>query len=160
MDHETRDLNLDEVLIGGREMREIVIVDYDASWPAPFEAERTRVQQALGVRALCIEQIGSTAVTGLAAEPIIDLLATMKNPEDDSSIAAAMKSEGYELRVREAGHRMFARLGTTSTCTSGEMQTPKSRAACAFATGFVIALRIVKPTSYSNDSWQDATGAT
>lgn len=107
VDSESRDLSLDEVLIGGREKREIVITDYNAGWPARFEAERARVQRALGVRALRIEHIGSTAVAGLAAKPIIDLLVTVDDPEDDTSTLPALTSIGYELRVREPGHRMF-----------------------------------------------------
>jgi GrpB-like predicted nucleotidyltransferase (UPF0157 family) len=102
-----RDRELDEILIGGREKRRIVIVDYDASWPARFEAERARVQRALGARAIRIEHIGSTAVPGLAAKPIIDLLVTVEDPDDDAELAPALTAAGYELRVREPGHRMF-----------------------------------------------------
>jgi GrpB-like predicted nucleotidyltransferase (UPF0157 family) len=71
------DRELDKVLIGGREKREIVIVEYDESWPARFEAEHARVRQALGARAFGIEHIGSTAVPGLVAKSIIDLLVTV-----------------------------------------------------------------------------------
>ncbi len=98
---------LDEVLIGGREQRRIVIVDYDPSWPARFELERDRVQRALGALAHRIEHIGSTAVPGLAAKPIIDLLVTVTDPDDDVTTVPALESAGYQLRVREPGHRMF-----------------------------------------------------
>ncbi len=98
---------LDEVLIGGREKRRIVIVDYDESWPARFEVERDRVKRALGSVAIGIEHIGSTAVPGLAAKPIVDLLVSVADPDDDARIVPALESAGYELRAREAGHRMF-----------------------------------------------------
>lgn len=98
---------LDEVLIGGREKREIVIVDYDSAWPARFERERERIQSALGSTALRVEHFGSTAVPGLAAKPIVDILVLVDDPEDDSRLVPAMASAGYELRVREPGHRMF-----------------------------------------------------
>src|ERR1700689_4906344 len=78
------DRELDQVLIGGREKREIVIVEYDESWPARFEGERARVRRALGVCAVRIEHIGSTAVPGLAAKSIIDLLVTVEDPEDET----------------------------------------------------------------------------
>jgi GrpB-like predicted nucleotidyltransferase (UPF0157 family) len=110
VDSDERELALDEVLIGCREQREIVIVDYDPGWPARLEAERSRVRQALGVRALRIEHIGSTAVPGLAAKPIIDLLVTMKDLDDDTATVVALTAAGYELRVREPGHRMFRTL--------------------------------------------------
>jgi GrpB-like predicted nucleotidyltransferase (UPF0157 family) len=98
---------LDDVLIGGREKREITIVDYDPSWPGRFERERERVRAALGPAALCIEHIGSTAVPGLAAKPIIDLMVTVRDPDDERAFGPALESAGYRLRVREDGHRMF-----------------------------------------------------
>jgi GrpB-like predicted nucleotidyltransferase (UPF0157 family) len=107
MDAGEREPHLDQVLVGGREKRAIVIVDYDAAWPARFERERDRVRQALGRAALRIEHIGSTAVPGLAAKPIVDLVVAVEDPDDDALIVPALESAGYELRVREPGHRMF-----------------------------------------------------
>jgi GrpB-like predicted nucleotidyltransferase (UPF0157 family) len=106
VDASEREANLDQVLIGGREKREIVIVDYDPAWPARFALERDRIGRALDTSALRIEHIGSTAVPGLAAKPIVDLLVTVADP-DDESVALALEPAGYELRVREPGHRMF-----------------------------------------------------
>ena len=97
---------LDQVLVGGRERRSIVIVDYDPSWPGRFEVERDRVAGALGATALRVEHVGSTAVPGLGAKPIVDLVVTVEDPADDS-IIDALESAGYELRVREPDHRMF-----------------------------------------------------
>jgi GrpB-like predicted nucleotidyltransferase (UPF0157 family) len=102
-----RDAYLDEVLVGGRERRRIVIVDYDPGWPARFELERDRVRRALGATALRIEHIGSTAVPGLAAKPIVDVLVAVADPDDESVIVPPMEAAGYELRVREPAHRMF-----------------------------------------------------
>ena len=96
------DADLDRVLIGGRERRDIVIADYDASWPRRFEVERNRIAGALGSRALRIEHIGSTAVPGLAAKPIVDILVDVARLED-----ADLARAGYVLRVREDDHRMF-----------------------------------------------------
>ena len=96
------DAELDQVLIGGRERREIVIADYDPAWPERFAAERERIAEALGDRALRIEHIGSTSVPGLAAKPIVDILV-----EVTSLDAVDLEPAGYVLRVREAGHRMF-----------------------------------------------------
>jgi GrpB-like predicted nucleotidyltransferase (UPF0157 family) len=99
--------HLDRVLIGRREKREIVIADYDPTWPVRFQQERERIQRALGRTALGIEHIGSTAVPGLAAKPTIDMLVTVHDPDDESALLAALAPAGYELRVREPGHRMF-----------------------------------------------------
>jgi len=102
-----RDAYLEQVLVGGREARAIVIVDYDASWPERFVAHRDRVARALGPMACSIEHIGSTAVPGLGAKPIIDLLVAVKDPDEESVMVPAMTAAGYQLRVREPGHRMF-----------------------------------------------------
>jgi GrpB-like predicted nucleotidyltransferase (UPF0157 family) len=101
------DAYLDRVLVGGRERRPVVIVDYDPSWPERFEAERERISAALGAVALRVEHIGSTAVPGLAAKPIVDVLVTVADPDDEAAFAPALAAAGYELRVREPRHRMF-----------------------------------------------------
>ena len=52
----------------------IVVCDYDPTWVALFERERTQLSNVLGSRMTAIEHVGSTSVPGLAAKPIIDLL--------------------------------------------------------------------------------------
>ena len=101
---------MEDVLIGGPEKREIVIVDYNPAWPALFQAHAERIQAALGPRALAIEHIGSTSVPGLAAKPIIDILVVVKDSSDEASYLPALVAAGYVLRVREPNwheHRMF-----------------------------------------------------
>lgn len=97
----------DSFLVGGPERREIVLVDYDPSWPERFTAERTKIKAALGAAALRIEHIGSTAVPGLVAKPIVDMLVTIPDVEDEPCYLPALERTGYVLRVREPGHRML-----------------------------------------------------
>ena len=94
-------------LIGGREPRPVVIVEYDDAWARRFEVEAGRIDGALGSTALAIEHIGSTSVPGLAAKPIVDILVVVADVDDDSVFRAQLEQAGYELRVREPGHRMF-----------------------------------------------------
>ena len=54
-----------------------------------------------------IHHIGSTAVPGLAAKPIVDILVTVADPDDESAFVPALERAGYALRVREPGHRML-----------------------------------------------------
>jgi GrpB-like predicted nucleotidyltransferase (UPF0157 family) len=51
----------------------IIIRDYDSRWPGRFVELAARVQATLGDFVLRVEHIGSTAVPGLAAKPVIDL---------------------------------------------------------------------------------------
>jgi GrpB-like predicted nucleotidyltransferase (UPF0157 family) len=97
----------DVELIGGAERRTIDIVRYDASWPDAFARERIRIMHALGTRARRIDHVGSTAVVGLAAKPIIDIDVSVEDPDAEDMYVAALEHAGYQLRVREPGHRML-----------------------------------------------------
>jgi GrpB-like predicted nucleotidyltransferase (UPF0157 family) len=104
---ETRDAQLERALIGGRERRPIVIVDYDERWPARYEAERAAIAAALGASARRIEHVGSTSVPGLAAKPIVDIVVAVPDVDDEAAYVPQLEAAGYVLRVREPGHRMF-----------------------------------------------------
>jgi GrpB-like predicted nucleotidyltransferase (UPF0157 family) len=97
---------LDGVLIGGREQVPIVVVDHDAEWPNRYARVRDRVRTALGASALSVEHIGSTSVPGLAAKPIIDVLVTVRDVEDEAAFVPQLERAGFVLRVREPEHRM------------------------------------------------------
>jgi GrpB-like predicted nucleotidyltransferase (UPF0157 family) len=71
----------------------VELVESDPSWPARGAEEAALVREALG--AVVVEHIGSTAVPGLVAKPIIDLLAGLQ-PLDVASGVAAMEAVGYE----------------------------------------------------------------
>ena len=75
----------------------IVIVDYDPKWPAWFEEEKNRLFQRMGRWVTDIEHIGSTAVPGLGAKPVIDMMIGVSSlPEADAYCLAPIASLGYE----------------------------------------------------------------
>jgi len=90
-------------LIGGPEKRPVVIVDYRSEWAARFARERHRIAAALGPAAMRIDHIGSTAVPGLAAKPIVDIDVSVADVEQETIYLPALERTGYRLRVREAG---------------------------------------------------------
>jgi len=94
------------VLVGGNEKRAIVLVDHDPAWGERFRRERERIVGALGSVALAVEHIGSTAVPCLVAKPIIDVLVTVADVEDEECYLPGLVAAGYVLRVREPGHRL------------------------------------------------------
>lgn len=106
MSRETDD-RLDSVLIGEREQRPIVISDYAPEWAARFAALATTIRAAVGDAALSVEHIGSTSVPGLAAKPIVDVLVTVEDIEDEACFVGPLEAAGFVLRVREAGNRML-----------------------------------------------------
>jgi len=78
--------------------------------PKTSLAKLTRSRQALRERAITVEHIGSTAVTGLAAKPINDILLVVADSADEASYAPALEAAGYLLRIREPDwheHRLF-----------------------------------------------------
>lgn len=100
---------LETGLIGGVEKRDISVVEYDPTWPEKFIKHQNIVRRALGETALAIEHIGSTAVPGLAAKPIIDILLVVEDPSKEDLYLPQLTAAGYELRVREPEydeHRM------------------------------------------------------
>lgn len=96
----------DAQLFGGIEKREIVLVEPDPDWPARFERERERIVAALGPTAVRVDHVGSTSVPGLAAKPIVDIDVSVPDVEDEDAYLPALLAAGYELRVREPGHRL------------------------------------------------------
>lgn len=73
----------------------VVLSDYDPAWPALFEAERQRVMQALPGVFIAIEHIGSTAVVGMRAKPLIDLLAGVGSLDEVFALEAVVERIGY-----------------------------------------------------------------
>lgn len=68
--------------LNSRREAEIRIVSYDRSWPERFEEERTVLAQAIaGYITGTIEHVGSTAVPGLAAKPVIDIMVGVESLE-------------------------------------------------------------------------------
>ncbi len=93
-------------LVGGQEHRIIRVVAHQDRWPQHFQAERDRIIVALGEAALRVDHIGSTAVPGLVAKPIIDIDLSVADPDDEVAYLPQLLAAGYQLRVREPGHRM------------------------------------------------------
>lgn len=75
---------------------EVVIVDYDPAWPAAFNRERMTIAVALHGIARTIDHIGSTAVPGLAAKPIIDILVGVDSLDTVPGCVSSLEALGYE----------------------------------------------------------------
>ena len=74
------------------------ISDYDPRWPQQFEQIRSQLWPVLEDRALSIEHVGSTAVPGLAAKPVIDVDVVIEDRGRLPAVTEALASLGY-------GHR-------------------------------------------------------
>ena len=76
----------------------VQVVEYDPAWPAAFERERALIADALGDLMLGIEHVGSTAVPGLGAKPVIDIMIAVRDLADGERCVARLEGLGYEYR--------------------------------------------------------------
>ena len=84
----------------------VEIVDYDPAWPARFTAEHDALHRILTPwLAGPIEHIGSTAVPGLAAKPIIDIMAGVETLDGSRGAIGAAATLGYCYFPYEASIR-------------------------------------------------------
>lgn len=72
------------------------VVDYDPAWERAYREEAKRIQDVLGDNCVEIYHIGSTAVPGLAAKPILDILPVVRSLAAADGAAGAFEALGYE----------------------------------------------------------------
>jgi GrpB-like predicted nucleotidyltransferase (UPF0157 family) len=70
---------------------------WNDAWTTSFEGEREAILDALGERALLVEHVGSTAVVGLAAKPIIDMLLGVRELESTDDYLPELRQLGYHF---------------------------------------------------------------
>jgi GrpB-like predicted nucleotidyltransferase (UPF0157 family) len=92
---ELRNVAADDLARAGVRDATVQIVDYDPAWPAAFEAERERLSPLLDDAD--IHHFGSTAVPGLAAKPVIDIIALVNDL--DAPIRSLIDRAQYEFPV-------------------------------------------------------------
>jgi GrpB-like predicted nucleotidyltransferase (UPF0157 family) len=71
------------------------IVEYDPAWPGVAAAEIARTGAAVGEAAVRVDHVGSTAVPGLAAKPIIDLQLSVADVDARSLYMEPLEGLGY-----------------------------------------------------------------
>ena len=93
-------------------MDEVVVAAYDPSWPEVFAGEAQAIRQALGNTLVAIEHVGSTAIPGLAAKPVIDTLAAVTSLAAGTTAVPALEALGYDCRGENGiPGRLFFRKG-------------------------------------------------
>lgn len=89
----------------------VEVVPYNPAWHSQFEQVAEQLQQAMGVVVLVVHHIGSTAIPGIYAKPVIDLLVEVSDIRSVDDRAAALETLGYEAmgEFGIAGRRYFRR---------------------------------------------------
>lgn len=83
----------------------LVLAGYDPAWRGAFAAWRDRITGALGAAARRVEHVGSTAVPGLPAKPVIDVQVSVADQAAEAAYAPALAALGLQLRSRDDDHR-------------------------------------------------------
>lgn len=75
----------------------LTVEPHRESWKNDFECEAARIQDALGEALRVLHHIGSTAIPGIYAKPIIDILAEVESLEAVDRCRPEMEALGYEV---------------------------------------------------------------
>ncbi len=88
----------------------IHLAPYEPRWPSEYARLAESIRRALGEKVLLLEHVGSTAVPGLSAKPVIDIVLGVADSANEPSYLPLLEGEGFVLRIREPGwfgHRLF-----------------------------------------------------
>lgn len=77
---------------------ELQLLPVGQEWAQRFAAERKRLSDALGAAALDIQHIGSTAIPGILAKPVLDIAVAIHTFEDGLPLVPLLQAIGYEYR--------------------------------------------------------------
>jgi GrpB-like predicted nucleotidyltransferase (UPF0157 family) len=94
----------------------VYIAEYDPRWPEMYEEEKHAILAVCGPAILAIEHIGSTAVPGLAAKPIIDIMLGIHSLDQAPALYDGLAGIGYEYAPEfeeSIPERRFFRKGPT-----------------------------------------------
>lgn len=78
--------------------RTIAVVPFDPRWTERFESEHRAVAAALGTVVVALHHIGSTAVPGLAAKPVVDMLLEVRSLPELDQRAGRLEDLGYAAK--------------------------------------------------------------
>lgn len=79
-----------------KDKMKVRVVPYDPAWPHEFEGEASRIAEVLKNVAIAVHHIGSTAIPGIPAKPIIDILVEITDLPSLDARSVALVSLGYE----------------------------------------------------------------
>jgi GrpB-like predicted nucleotidyltransferase (UPF0157 family) len=80
------------------QLQESLLVDYQSSWPRHYQAAAAELATAFAGATASIDHIGSTAVPGLCAKPVIDILVGVRDLTHVTERIGALETLGYRYR--------------------------------------------------------------
>jgi len=101
----------------GLERGTVELHEHDPAWREAYEAEVERLESVAGDRFLGYEHVGSTAVEGMVAKPVIDLVALVFDLDAARDLVPTLENHGYEHRPGDVRGRLFLAKGPRSNRT-------------------------------------------
>jgi GrpB-like predicted nucleotidyltransferase (UPF0157 family) len=104
----------------------IIVVPYREEWPQMFLEEAERLRRVFGSQLVSIQHVGSTAIPGMQAKPIIDILVEVLDINQVDGCNDEMSRLDYRPMVEYGipGRRFFMKFeGGTRTCNAHIFQT-------------------------------------
>lgn len=97
--------------------RNMKVEDYNPQWESLFKAEAKKIKAVLGKNCVTVHHIGSTAVKGLKAKPVIDIMPVVKDISLVDAHNSEMEALGYECMGEYGipGRRFFIKGGDNRT---------------------------------------------
>lgn len=77
----------------------VQLMEYDSTWPARFDAERERLLERFPAALIDVQHIGSTAIPGMPAKPIIDVMAGVASMAMTDALFEPILDHGYVTSV-------------------------------------------------------------
>ncbi len=90
------------------------IVDYDPLWAVWFDQEQDLLARSVSIPFVAHEHIGSTAVPGLKAKPIIDMMASYRSLPSEAELAGQLYPLGYQFISTGMKERFLFRKSATA----------------------------------------------
>ena len=102
----------------------VALEPWTPEWRAAYEREAARIRGLAAGRLLGVEHVGSTAVEGLVAKPVVDVLALAADENGVEGLATVLTEAGYERRPDDVPDRAFLVRGPPDERTHYVSVTP------------------------------------
>lgn len=101
----------------GVEKGKVVLDEYNDEWERIYKEEEKKLNKLIGKYVIKIEHVGSTAIPGLIAKPIIDMGIAVEDLNKNLDYIEILKNNGYEYRDDNGikGERLFKKINNGLT---------------------------------------------
>lgn len=93
----------------GLDRQQVRLESHREDWQECYRAEVARLSNTIGDESIRFEHVGSTAIEGVPAKPVIDILATVETIDTPATLVEPLAEAGYEFRPDDSDRLFFAK---------------------------------------------------